>query len=62
VQPWEEISDTRKVVRTALMEKSAGFFAFIDSEIGRLIALGASRQSGTLTNRPDLCQRPGRIV
>ncbi len=37
VQPWDELSDEQKEVYTALMENFAGFFAFTDHEIGRLL-------------------------
>ena len=37
VQPWEGLSDDQKEVYTALFENFAGFFAFTDHEIGRLL-------------------------
>ncbi len=38
VEAWDSLSDDQKEVYTALFENFAGFFAFTDHEIGRLIA------------------------
>ncbi len=37
VIPWDTLSDKQKKVYTALMENFAGYFAFTDYEVGRLL-------------------------
>jgi len=37
VKPWESLDDKQKKVYTALMENFAGYFAFTDHEVGRLL-------------------------
>jgi len=37
VKPWDTLSDKQKKVYTALMENFAGYFAFTDHEVGRLL-------------------------
>jgi arylsulfatase len=37
VKPWDTLSDKQKKVYTALMENFAGYFAFTDYEVGRLL-------------------------
>ena len=38
VQPWGELSDDEKTLFTRLMENFAGYLAYTDQEIGRLLA------------------------
>jgi arylsulfatase A-like enzyme len=37
VKPWDTLDDKQKKVYTALMENFAGYFAFTDHEVGRLL-------------------------
>jgi arylsulfatase A-like enzyme len=37
VKPWESLDDKQKKVYTALIENFAGYFAFTDHEVGRLL-------------------------
>ena len=65
VEPWDSLSDDQKEVYTALFENFAGFFAFTDHEIGRLIdgGRGASRRRehhGHLHRRRQRRLRRGR--
>ena len=38
VDPWDSLNDTQKEVYTTLMENYAGYMAFADHEVGRLLA------------------------